>query len=228
MQQQQQHDAEAHKTMFLDRLSKAKCEELMKVGELRSYAAGTVLHSQGERLPGVLVVSKGCLKLVRSTKTDKMQVLHMAAPGRCMGDVSMLTGLPAAASAIAVEDTECWFIPASAMLPFFKSDPEVSAAFLWHMADRMRHLVALVETLSLHTVPERVAKLILDFHEEEPGKNFVEFRDTQEGMAHHIGSSREAFNRGLKMLNDLGFVHNSYPVVHITDEAKLRRFSEGC
>jgi CRP-like cAMP-binding protein len=222
-----QQDNETRETMLFDGLPQEKCEELEKQSELRTYPAGTVIHSQGDALQGVLVVSKGSLKLVRHAGRDKSQVIDIARPGRCMGEVQLLSGMPAVASAVATEDTECWFIPAAVILQAVKSDPAVAGAFLCQLAAKMRLTVSLIEALSLHTVPERVARLILFFHQEAPEKNFVEFRETQEGLAHHIGSSREALNRGLKMLGELGFVHNSYPVVHIIDEAKLRRFADG-
>ena len=222
-----QQDNETRKTLFLDKLPPEQCEALSRLGEFRTYPAGTVLHSQGDILQGVFIISKGSIKLMRSTGKDKVQVLDIAKPGTIMGEVQLLTEAPAVATAVAAEDLECWFIPAAALLPILKNESVLASAILWHLAAKIKQLVPLIETLSLHTVPERVAKLILHFHEEVPDKNFVEFRETQESLAHHIGSSREAFNRGLKMLTELGFVHNSYPVVHIVDEARLRRFAEG-
>jgi CRP/FNR family transcriptional regulator len=223
----QQDNSETRKTMFFEGMPQDRCEVLEKQSELRTYPAGAVIHSQGDNLQGVLVVSKGFLKLVRHAGRDKSQVIDMARPGQCMGEVQLLTGMPAVASAVASGDTECWFIPAAVLLPMIKDDPVVAGAFLWQLSAKMGLTVSLIESLSLHTVPERVARLVLFFHREAPEKSFVEFRDTQEGLARHIGSSREAFNRGLKMLGDLGFVQNSFPVVHILDEARLRRFADG-
>jgi CRP/FNR family transcriptional regulator len=222
-----QQDSEMRKTMLFDRMPQEQCEALAAKSELRTYTAGTVVHSQGDTLRGVLVVSKGRLKLLRSAGKDKTQVIDIAKPGQCMGEVQLLTEMPAVASAVAEEDTECWFIPADVVMPILMDDPVVAGALLWHLAAKIRRIVPLIEDLSLHTVPERVAKLILYFHRDAPDKSFVEFRETQESLARDIGSSREALNRGLKMLGELGFVQNSYPVVHILDEAKLRRFADG-
>jgi len=222
-----QTDTETHRTKFLDFLPPAEGEALKRASELLAFPAGSTVFQQGERLPGIFVVASGCLKLVRSTGKDKIQVLDIVRPGRCVGDVHAITGSPTIASAAASVDSECWLVPKAELGAAFKKDPVLQGAMLMHMAMRLGHMVPLIETLSLHTVPERVAKLILDFHGQEPTKSFVEFYDTQEGLAQFVGSSREAFNRALKMLSDLGFIHNTFPVVHITDEEKLQKFAEG-
>jgi CRP-like cAMP-binding protein len=222
-----QQEGETRKSLFMDRMPQEKCEALERMGEYRAYPAGTVVHTQGDSFHGVLVLQSGLMKLTRSVVKDKVQVIELARPGQIMGEVQLLTGLPAVATATAAEDSECWHIPADAVMPMLESDPVVASVFLWHLAEKVRHMVPLIEDLGLHTVPERVAKLILYFHANEPEKPFVEFRETQEGLSHYIGSSREALNRALKMLCDLGFVHNSFPVVHIVDEAGLRRFASG-
>jgi len=105
-------------------------------------------------------------------------------------------------------------------------NPILAEVILRHLAGKIQHLVPLVETISLRSVPERVAKLILDYHKKAPNKSFVEFNETQEQLAQYIGASREAFNRALRLLTDLGFVNSSFPVVHISDVQKLKRYSK--
>jgi CRP-like cAMP-binding protein len=214
------------KTTFLENLPPAECEALEKLSEKRSYPAGTIVFPRGEKVPGIFVVSKGCLKICRFAGKDKMQVLDVIEPGQCCGEMMVVTDTPSDIDAVAVEDTECWLIPVAVIEPILRANPLVSAIF-WHLSTKLFRMVPLIEALSLHTVPERVAKMVIDFHDRTPAKSFVEFTDTQEGLARFIGSSREAFNRGLKLLGDLGFIHSTFPVVHITDAAKLRRFAEG-
>jgi CRP/FNR family transcriptional regulator, dissimilatory nitrate respiration regulator len=96
-----------------------------------------------------------------------------------------------------------------------------------HLASKIRHLIALVETLSLHSVPERVAELILDYQERNPGRFLVEFRETQEDSAQRIGASREAFSRALRLLADLGLIKNMFPAVRILDLPLLQRYARG-
>ena len=103
----------------------------------------------------------------------------------------------------------------------------VAEVIIHHFAGKVRHLIALVETLSLHSVPERVAQLILDYHGRNPSRTLVEFQETQEDLAQCIGASREAFSRALRLLADLGLLQSTFPVVRILDILKLQRYARG-
>jgi CRP-like cAMP-binding protein len=103
----------------------------------------------------------------------------------------------------------------------------VSMCLIQHFAGKIRHLISLVETLSLHSVPERVAQLILEYQGRNPGRALVEFRETQEDLAQCIGASREAFSRALRLLADLGLIQSTFPVVRILDIQKLQRYARG-
>ena len=105
--------------------------------------------------------------------------------------------------------------------------PAVAEVLIQHFAGKVRHLVELVDALSLHSVPERVAQLVIDAQERAPGRMVVEFEETQEDLAQVIGASREAFSRALRLLTDLGLVQSTFPVVKVVDLARLRLFAKG-
>lgn len=212
---------------YLAGLPTAEAEELAMVSELRRYADGAPVFTQGEILPGVFVVVQGSLKVFRTDGRGKVQVLDILQPGTCIGEVQVFDGGPIASGAEAHGDTECWVIPALALKRMVLRNPAVAEVIIHHFAGKIRHLVSLVETLSLHSVPERVAQLILDYHGRNPSRTLVEFQETQEDLAQCIGASREAFSRALRLLADLGLLQSTFPVVRILDILKLQRYARG-
>jgi CRP-like cAMP-binding protein len=215
------------KIKFLSELPLAESEELSRACEMRSYAAKATVFSQGNKLPGVFVVAKGALKIYRASGKDKIQVLDVIKPGRCVGEVQVFSDGIAATNALACGATECWIIPATILRQMILRNPVVAEVMLRHLAEKVLHLIPLVETLSLHTVPERVAQLIIDYHRDNLENNIVEFRETQEELSQYVGTSREAFNRSLRLLCDLGFIQSTFPVIHITEPQKLQRYAKG-
>jgi len=216
------------KVKFLSELPLAEAEELAKMSELRTYTNGQSVFTQGKKLPGVFVISKGGMKIFRISAKDKMQVVDVLKPGQCIGEVQVFSDGIAATSAEARGDTECWVIPSLAVRQIIQRNPIVSEVLLRHLAKKILHLVPLVETLSLNSVPERVAQLILSHQVEARGaNNIIEFHETQEELAQYIGASREAFNRALRLLSDLGCIQSTFPVVHILDLTKLQLYSKG-
>lgn len=207
-------------------LSRPVAKELLALGESRFYTDGSEAFAQGEPMPGVFVVARGTLKVLRS-KGSKIQITEMLAPGSSIGQVEALDGGLATCSALAVGETACWLIPPERLRALAGRNSEVALWMLQCSAYRIRRLVTLVDALSLRTVPERVAGLILDLYEQNPVRPLVEFRETQEEASQCIGASREAFSRALRSLADLGMIRNSFPVVRILELAELRHFAWG-
>jgi CRP/FNR family transcriptional regulator len=154
-------------------------------------------------------------------------VIDFLQPGACCGVDEAFDGGTAASGAEALGETECWVIPPAPLLLLAGRNAAVAMWLGQHLAGKIRHLIALVETLSLHSVPERVAQLILDYQGRNPERCLVEFRETQEDSAQRIGASREAFSRGLRLLADLGLIKNMFPAVRILDLPKLQRYARG-
>ncbi|HEU4952273.1 MAG TPA: Crp/Fnr family transcriptional regulator [Holophagaceae bacterium] len=212
---------------FLSGLEPSLAGRLAEVSELRRYSDGARVFQQGERIPGVLVVAEGALKVFRSDGRGHIQVLDFIRPGQCVGEVHVFDSGPIASSAEAHGATACWLIPAAALRHLAHQEAGLAEVLIQHFAGKVRHLVDLVDALSLHSVPERVAQLILEAQERRPEKLVVEFQETQEDLAQCIGASREAFSRALRLLSDLGLIHSTFPVVRVVDLAKLQRYARG-
>ena len=212
---------------FLSGLQPRLAAELTVLSEPRRYEDGARVFQQGERIPGVFVVASGALKVFRSDGRGHVQVLDFIRPGQCVGEVQVFDGGPIASSAEAYGATACWLIPAAPLRELAHRTPEVAEVLIQHFAGKVGHLVELVDALSLHSVPERVAQLILDAQERHPERLVVEFGETQEDLAQCIGASREAFSRALRLLTDLDLIHSTFPVVRIVEVAKLQRYAKG-
>jgi CRP/FNR family transcriptional regulator len=215
------------KAEFLEGLPEAESKQLSRMSELRAYQDGDIVFSKGEKLQGVFVVAKGSLKIFQSAAKEKIQVLDLLKPGQCIGDAQIFSDGVAASTAVARGDAECWLIPRDALRKAIKGSQVISEAMLKHLSKKVLHLVPLVETLSLHSVSERAAKMLLDRLKTKPDRNFVEFLETQDELARYLGSSREAFNRALRSLSDLGIIQNTFPVVRVTDHEKLLKYCQG-
>lgn len=207
-------------------LPQAESDELARISEFRRYPAGTQVFRQGERLPGIFLVIRGSLKITRSSGRGKMQVLAILQPGTCVGEVQVFDGAPIASGAEALGDTDCWLVPGEAVRELARRNTVVRDVIIRHFAGKVRHLVALVEALGLHSVPERVAQLLMDHLKPAEG-NQIRFRETQEELAQRVGAGREAFSRSLRLLAGLGLIQSAFPVIQVLDVEKLERYARG-
>ena len=205
----------------------AEANELAQLGEFKRYTAGTLVFKQGERIPGIFVVIRGSLKITRSSGRGKVQVLAILQPGTCVGEVQVFDGASVASGAEAQGNTDCWIIPAETLRTLVRNNTVVREVLIRHFAGKVRHLIALVEALGLHSVPERVAQLLINHLQPGPEGAQVQFRETQEELAQRVGAGREAFSRSLRLLTDLGLIRSAFPRVQILDLGKLQRYAQG-
>ena len=208
-------------------LPPAEADQLAQLGEFKRYTAGSLVFKQGERIPGIFVVIRGSLKITRSSGRGKVQVLAILQPGKCVGEVQVFDGAAVASGAEAQGNTECWIIPAEALRTLVQNNAVVREVLIRHFAGKVRHLIALVGALGLHSVPERVAQLLLNQIQQTPDDSQVQFRETQEELAQRVGAGREAFSRSLRLLTDLGLIHSAFPLIRILDLEKLQRYAQG-
>ncbi len=85
-------------------------------------------------------------------------------------------------------------------------------------AQRMRKLTSLAEDLSLRTVPERLAKLLI-----ERAVSSADHRMTQREMAAQLGVVREVVARSLSRFEQQGWIRVRQGVIEILDPEALRQ-----
>src|SRR5215208_7970428 len=94
-------------------LDEEPLERLADRVEVEEFEAGATIFKQGERSQGrVLVVRRGAIELV-----DGSRVLDVLGEGELFGDPSVLSGLPSGFEARAQEESRCYSMPASDVIP---------------------------------------------------------------------------------------------------------------
>ena len=94
-------------------LDEEALERLAERVEEEAFEAGATIFKQGERSQDrVLVVRRGAIELV-----DGSRVLDVLGEGELIGHPSMLSGLPSGFEARAQEDSRCYSMPASDVIP---------------------------------------------------------------------------------------------------------------
>lgn len=193
--------------------------------EPRSFRSGQQVYAQGEQAKGIYILISGKLSVQRRCAKGRFQILQILLPGDSVGVIPVFDGEPTSCSVVAHTDATCWFIPAKPLRQLASKHEEIAAAVHRHLCGKFRNLVAVLEGMSLHSVPERVAKLLLDQHRHDPGHTLLEFPEGEEDLAHYIACSRSTFSRALRQLDDEGLIRNTFPVIHLVDVPRLEAFA---
>jgi CRP/FNR family transcriptional regulator len=168
----------------------------------------------------MFIVDGGRVKLYKLSVEGREQVVKLMGPGEFFNEVAVLDGGPNPVSAMAVRKSRVWVIDRNTMVQLLTRFPALSLAVIESLAAHARHLLSLVEDLSLRTVSARLAKLLIaqaEGHPEAPR------RLTQQEMAAQLGTVREMVSRGLRNLEEEGIIRFDRHRIVILDREGLER-----
>jgi len=204
-------------------------EELAHVATMsveRRYERGDLILLEGDLGGALHYVRSGLVKIFKTSPGGKEQVLRLIAAGYTFNDVPALDGGPNPASAAAMEPSIVYVILRTELRKLIVARPEVAAAIVQTLASALRHLVALVEDLSLRHVTARVAKILLD-QEEASQEAQRSYQLTQQEMAALAGTAREVVGRALKELEVAGAIEMRQGRAVVLDRERLHLLASG-
>lgn len=194
----------------------------------RRFDRGQVIFLEGDACAGLHIVGAGEVKIFKVSPQGREQILHRMGPGDTFNDVAVLDGGPNPASAGAVTDATLWVITRGEMQRLAQTYPALAWALIESIARRARHLVAMVEDLSLRSVKSRLARLLLSEAERAAqGELDRSQMVTQAEMAARLGTVREMIGRALRELSEDGLIEFDRHRIVIKDREGLVAVGEG-
>ena len=175
----------------------------------RFVPAGSILFRKGEQARGVYLLVKGRVEIYRSTADGREQVLHSETPVQSIAELPVFDGGEYPASGRTAEDSELYFLSLEDFQRLYREHPEIADTVIRNLGQRLRQLVGVVETISLRSVPGRVAKTLLGQAEKagvlKDGGSF-QLQRTQSELAHELATSRESLSRALGEMRRNGVI----------------------
>jgi len=183
----------------------------------RGYEKDKVVFLEGEPCQGLCIVHEGSVKIYKLSPEGREQILSYVRPGDSFNEVAVFDGGPNPANVMAAEATTLWIVPRAAIIDLIQKNPQVALAVIQNLGARLRHLVGLVEDLSLRQVTARLAKLLLETA--TTGGHAL----TQQEMAARLGTVREMIGRSLKQLESRGLIRTERGRIVILDREGLEK-----
>ena len=191
----------------------------------RELAAGEVVFLEGEPAPGLLLIESGRIKVVKASPQGREHILSILGPWQPANAVAVFTRRPSPATAIALERAHVWLLPRSAIARLLSEDPSFAERVIENMADHLIRLTELVADLSLHSVLERLARLLLD--EAIDGRLERPRWLTLPELGARIGTVPDVAQRALGRLATEGLVEVTRREIRLKDRTALERVASG-
>ena len=205
---------------YFARLDTETMEAVATNAVRQRYHRGEVIFLEGDPCAGLFFVEEGRIKLYKLSLEGKEQVVRLLGPGESFNEVAVLDDGTNPVSAMAALDSALWVIDRSAMLELLNTHSLLAVVIIENLAGHARHLLSLVEDLSLRTVSARLAKLLLAQAE---GGGPAPHRMTQQDMAAQLGTVREMVGRALRSFEDQGLIRFERHRIIVLDREGLER-----
>lgn len=212
------------RVLFLRDADENLLKHLLRWARTVDAGRGEVLFLRGEPCQGLYVVLQGAVRLYNSSATGREQVIGVERSGSVIGELPLFDGGNQPYSAEAMMSSRLLFIPREHFLSVLHGHPELMQAALRALAIRVRRLLYLVEELSLHEVPERIARYLLA-QEKEKGACFT-LDYTHAEIAAQLGTVREVVTRTLNRFRKAGWIAVQGGRITVLDRDALQALAQ--
>lgn len=212
---------------LLEGLSTAEIARFAHAAREQRVEKGGVLFRRGDPCNGFHLVLGGQVKLAFMSADGHEKVIEIMRPGQTFGEAVMFMDKPYVVMAQALTDCRLLHISKSIVFEEMERDASFCRKIIAGLSQRLHHLIADVETYSLHSGRERIVGYLLREGEitGEPSEGRVSVRlPTSKGtIASRLNLTQEHFSRILHELSEARLIEVEGRTIHILDIEKLRR-----
>ncbi len=201
----------------INALSEACVEHRLKKDE--------ILFTAGEESKGLYVIAKGFVRALRENAEGREQIIHVERAVTTIAEITVFDDMPYPSTVVAAEDTEVLFISKGDVKRLLTIHPTIALSALKLLASRLRKTAALVESLSLKEVDQRLAAFLLREFKEKRLKKLK--LPTNSVIASRLGSVREVVSRSFAKLEAEGLIKvDEHRNAELSNEKGLRDYAE--
>lgn len=191
-------------------------------------ARGTTLAERGARLPGVLALAYGSVKLVLRRRDGAERVVRMVAARQTFGEALALLGRSSPYYAVALQDSKLVVIPTAAVLALVEADARFARGLLTAIAERNLQLHAELEAATLLTGTQRLASYLHDLagNGGSPQRT-VRLPFSKTLVASRLGLKKETLSRLLRDLTERKVIEVARSDIAILEPTQLGELARG-
>jgi CRP-like cAMP-binding protein len=189
---------------------------------LRAEARGDLVAQRGTRLPGMLVVAYGTIKLALRRTHGEERLLRLITAGQLFGEATALLGRPCPYEALALTESKVVVVPAAALLGVMEDDARFARRFALTLAERIHELVGEFESATTQRGAQRLASYLESLSNgETTGACTISLPVSKTLVAARLGMKKETLSRLLRQFAAERLIEVCRREVSVLDRARL-------
>ncbi len=188
-----------------------------------AFSAGDAIYRPGDPARGWIVIESGRVKVSLTADTGREITLYRIEAGEsCILTTSaLLSGETMFAEAVAETDVRARLLPNSLFERLMDDSAEFRRLVLGNYAGRVADLVAVIQDVLFHAVPQRLARLLIASAESGV------VTATHQTLATELGTAREVVSRLLQRMEREGAIDAERGEIRIRNMRLLAAIASG-
>jgi len=208
-------------------LSEKELDLLDSVSSSKSYDKNQMIIHKSDEGDTFFSIITGKVKVVLTDEEGKEYIVGILKSMEFFGELALLDGEPRSATVVALEPTEVVVIRREDFLKQVTCNPELCIKIVGVLGARLRKANKQIADLAFLDVCGRLASMLLGLAEtqESPRTDqgiVVDIDYSRTELANLVGTTRETLTRGLKTLENMGYILLKKNKLIITNETGLR------
>ncbi len=184
-------------------LSPDEMSEIASITEPRTFLKGEFIYREGDTGGKLYILHTGGVKISRLSSDGKEQVIRVIGPGEFIGELSLFSYLPFTDDAAALENSTMCFIDGGKLKLLMSKYISIAFKVMDELSKRLERAENLIKEISLNSVEERLARVLLDLSGEE---REIILPMTKGDFASQLGMSQETLSRKLSSFQEEGLI----------------------
>ncbi len=215
---------------FLSYCTDIERDRVSAVKSCSHYKKGQAIFYEDNLPLGIYCISSGAVKLTRSNKDGKEQIIRFAREGEFLGYRALIADEPLVATATCIEDTVCCFIPKAIFVELLHTNNSINKQMLKALCHDLGIADERIQSLAQKNVRERLAETLLFLQQ-----TFQNFNDQdvslisvtlpREDIANIVGTATETVIRLLSEFKSDKIIDMEGKKIRIINKNALEKIS---
>ena len=211
-------------TLFSD-LTDEQLEIFKEAVKTSLHKKRDVIFVEGDPCPGFYVVKSGRVKLLKTSRDGKEQIIKILQLGELLGMETFYDGKRYGNTAMAMDDCEICFIEKRTFFDIIGRHPTIAKKIIIALSKELDNAYSKIGTMGLLNAKEKMAHLLYtlakDYGSNENGRIKLNLSLSRLEIAELLGITQETAIRLLKSFKDEGIIEIKRKEIIIKSPAKL-------
>lgn len=221
---------DSSKISFMANCTPQEIEMVSAAKSCSHYKKGQAIFYEDNIPLGIYCLSQGIVKLTKSNKDGKEQIVRFAKAGEFLGYRALIAEEPLVATATCVEDTICCFIPKNTFLALLENNNNINKYMIKSLCHELGIADEKIQSMAQKSVRERLAETLLNLNisfnnADKNDADLISVTLPREDIANIVGTATETVIRLLSEFKSDKLIEVDGKKIRIVNKSALEKIS---